>query len=193
MNNGARRSHDGWRAAGPQKFCPDARSAAPGRSMAVSALTLAMVLAVLLSGCGFRLQGSMPLPAPLKVTYVIAPNDQTDFVQGLRKALLTNGGKLAEDSTNATGTVRILTDDVTSKILSVSANNIPREYELTYTVEFSVSSKDTELLPAQKVSITRDYSFDERTLLAKENEAALLREGMARDLVSIVMRRLSSL
>jgi LPS-assembly lipoprotein len=152
-----------------------------------------MAALTIVSGCGFRLQGRTPLPAPLKVTYVIAPNDQTEFVQGLRKALITNGGKLAEDSTNATGTVRILTDDVSSKILSVSVNNIPREYELTYTVEFSVSSKDTELLPAQKVSLTRDYSFDERTLLAKENEAAILREGMARDLVDIVMRRLSRL
>lgn len=154
---------------------------------------IAMAALTIVGGCGFRIQGRTPLPAPLHVTYVIAPNDQTDFVQGLRKALITNGGKLTEDSATATGTVRILTDDVSSKILSVSANNIPREYELTYTVEFSVSSKDSELLPAQKVSITRDYSFDERTLLAKENEAAILREGMARDLVNIVMRRLSSL
>ncbi|HVY80448.1 MAG TPA: LPS assembly lipoprotein LptE [Steroidobacteraceae bacterium] len=167
--------------------------AARTRAATAGACALAVVAAVLLSGCGFRLQGRMPLPPPLAVTYVIAPNDQSDFVQGLRKALITNGGKLAEDSTSATGTVRILTDDVTSKILSVSANNIPREYELTYTVEFSVSSKDAELLPAQKVSVTRDYSFDERTLLAKENEAAILREGMARDLVNIVMRRLASL
>jgi LPS-assembly lipoprotein len=158
----------------------------------LSGLVMMAVLTVV-SGCGFRLQGRMPLPAPLKVAYVVAPNEQTEFVQGLRKALLINGGKLVDDSTNATSTVRIITDDVTSKILSVSANNIPREYELTYTVEFSVSSKEEELLPTQKVSITRDYSFDERTLLAKENEAAILREGMARDLVNIVMRRLSSL
>jgi LPS-assembly lipoprotein len=155
--------------------------------------TLSLLAVTLLGACGFRLQGRTPLPAPLATTYVIAPNDQTDFVQGLRKALLTSGGKLVDDSTGATGTVRILTDEVVSKILSVSANNIPREYELTYTVEFSVTSKDQELLPSQKVSVTRDYSFNERTLLAKENEEAILREGMARDLVSIVMRRLSSL
>src|SRR5262245_14169379 len=90
------------------------------------------LLVVMLTSCGFRLQGRTPLPEPLSVSYVIAPNDQTDFVQGLRKALLTAGGKLVDDSAKATGTVRILTDDVTSKILSVSANNIPREYELTY-------------------------------------------------------------
>ena len=175
--------------------CPShgARLAGSARPAGFRALALTVAAVVLLSGCGFRLQGRTPLPAPLAAAYLVAPNDQTDFVQGLRKALITNGGKLVDDSGRATGTVRILTDDVTSKILSVSANNIPREYELTYTVEFSVSGKGEELLPAQKVSVTRDYSFNERTLLAKENEEAILREGMARDLVSIVMRRLSSL
>jgi LPS-assembly lipoprotein len=156
-----------------------------------AALTSAGVL--LLSACGFRLQGRTPLPAPLAVSYVIAPDKQSDFVQGLRKALIQSGGKLAIRSEEASGTVRIRTDNVSRKVLSVSANNIPREYELTYTVEFSVDAKDKELLPTQKVSVTRDYSFNERTLLAKENEEAVLREGMARDLVSIVMRRLSSL
>lgn len=161
--------------------------------MRAALIACALALATLASGCGFRLEGRAPLPASLAVTYVTSPNDQTDFVQGLRKALIISGGKLTENSERATGTVRILTDDVSSKILSVSANNIPREYELTYTVEFSVSADGKELLPAQKVSVTRDYSFNERTLLAKENEEAILREGMARDLVGIVMRRLSSL
>ena len=161
--------------------------------MNARAAALILAGALLVSACGFRLQGRTPLPAPLATTYVVAGDQQSEFVQGLRKALITSGGKLASRSEDASGTVHILTDSVTQKILSVSANNIPREYELTYTVEFSVSKPGEELLPAQKVEVTRDYSFNERTLLAKENEEAILREGMARDLVSIVMRRLSSL
>jgi LPS-assembly lipoprotein len=154
----------------------------------------AAALAVLMvSGCGFHLQGRTPLPAPLANTYVIAGDPQSEFVQGLRKALITSGARLASRSEDASGTVRIVTDSVAQKILSVSANNIPREYEITYTVEFSVSEPGKELLPVQKVEVTRNYSFNERRLLAKENEEAILREGMARDLVSIVMRRLSSL
>jgi outer membrane lipopolysaccharide assembly protein LptE/RlpB len=43
------------------------------------------------------------------------------------------------------------------------------------------------------VSLSRDFSFDERVLLAKEREEAILREALASDLVGIVMRRLSSL
>jgi LPS-assembly lipoprotein len=150
-------------------------------------------IAVLLSACGFHLQGRVPLPTSLTTTRVIADDDQTDFVQGLRRALLTSGSKLTEVSERATGVVRIHKDEVTQKILSVSANNIPREYELTYTVEFSVEGTSGELLPSQKVSVTRDYSFDEKMLLAKENEEAIIREGMARDLVAIVMRRLSAI
>jgi LPS-assembly lipoprotein len=152
-----------------------------------------MAIALLLSGCGFHLQGRLPLPAALATTRVVADNEQTDFVQGLRRALLTSGSKLTESSERATGVVRIHKDEVTQKILSVSVKNIPREYEVTYTVEFSVEGTAGELLPSQKVSITRDYSFDETKLLAKENEEAILREGMARDLVAIVMRRLSAI
>jgi LPS-assembly lipoprotein len=157
-------------------------------------MKLAVILIVaLLSACGFRLQGRTPLPEPLKVTYVLAEDSHSDFVLGLRKALLSSGAKLAPRDTGASGVVQVLTDEVTERVLSVSASNIPREYELTYTVRFSVRSGSTELLPPQEVALTRDYSFDERTLLAKEHEEAILREAMARDLVGIVMRRLASL
>jgi LPS-assembly lipoprotein len=157
-------------------------------------MKLAMVLAVvLLSACGFRLQGRTPLPEALKVTYVLAEDSQSDFVLGLRKALLSSGAKLAPRDTEASGVVQVLEDEVTERVLSVSADNIPREYELTYTVRFSVRSGSNELLPPQELALRRDYSFDERTLLAKEHEEAILREALARDLVGIVMRRLASL
>jgi outer membrane lipopolysaccharide assembly protein LptE/RlpB len=39
----------------------------------------------------------------------------------------------------------------------------------------------------------RDYNFSENELLAKERETKILSEALAHDLVSVVMRRLSSL
>ena len=156
-------------------------------------LVAAALLMLVLSACGFRLQGRAPLPEILWNAQVIAQDPQTDFVQGLRRALITSGGKLTNNESQATGTVRVHKDTFTRKILSVSAQNTPREYEITYTVEFSVDGKAGEVLPSQKVEITRDFSFNETQMLAKENEEAILREGMARDLVAIVMRRLSSI
>jgi len=156
-----------------------------------SLVVAGLAATLLLSACGFKLQGRTPLPAVLTTTHVIAQDLQTDFAQGLRRALITSGGKLTENTEQATGTVRIHKDEVTRKILSVSARNTPQEYEVTYTVEFSVDGTSGEILPVQTVSLTRDYSFDETKLLAKENEEAILLDGMARDLVAIVMRRLA--
>jgi outer membrane lipopolysaccharide assembly protein LptE/RlpB len=41
--------------------------------------------------------------------------------------------------------------------------------------------------------LSKDYSFEENVQLAKEHEADILRQQMARDLVAIAMHRLTSL
>ena len=150
-------------------------------------------LVVSLAGCGFHLQGRSALPSQFKLSYVDAHDRQSDFVQGLRNALLVSGVELTEDTKAATATVHVLDDKHTRRILSVSPDNLPREYELTYTVRFSVTAGDKELLSAQEVETTREYSFAVSELLAKENEEAVLQAALAHDLVEVVMRRLSSL
>ena len=154
---------------------------------------LASLGLLLLAGCGFHLQGHTPLPVQFKVSYVDAHDRQSDFVQGLRNALLVNGVVLTEDTTAATATVHVLDDKHTQRTLSVSPDNLPREYELTYTVRFSVTAGDKELLAPQELSTTREYSFAVSQLLAKQNEEAILQAALAHDLVDVVMRRLSSL
>jgi LPS-assembly lipoprotein len=153
----------------------------------------AALAAVLIAACGFQLEGRTPLPAVVRSPYVEAPDRQSDFVQSLRHALLANGAQLTPDRTKASVVVSILKDNVARRVLSVSALNQPNEYEVTYTVGFSVTAGDKELLPAQEVSVIRTYSFDERLLLAKGHEEDILRRDMARDLAERVMRRLSSL
>jgi LPS-assembly lipoprotein len=161
------------------------------RRALAAVLVLSQVLA--LAGCGFHLQGRAPLPASFKTSYVDARDRQSDFVQGLRNALFVNGVAITEDTKVATATIHVLDDKHAQRILSVSPDNLPREYELTYTVRFSVTAGDKELLPAQEVSTSREYSFAVTELLAKENEEAVLQAALAHDLVDVVMRRLSSL
>lgn len=146
-----------------------------------------------LGGCGFQLQGRAPLPQALAVTYIEAENPQSEFVQNLRRALQTSGARVTDRREDGAAVVRVEKDEVTERIISVSARNIPQEYELVYEVTFSVTRDGHELLPAQQISGNRDYSFDERALLAKEREKATLSEALARDLAALAMRRLSVL
>jgi LPS-assembly lipoprotein len=161
--------------------------------MSSRAAVLGSSAALLLAGCGFHLQGRTPLPHSLQAPLLEAKDTQSEFVQDLRHALLVAGARVTEDSTDATAVVHVLQDSVTQRVLAVSPTNQPAEYELTYTVRFSVTSNGNDLLTPQEVSATRTYSFDERALLAKDNEADILRQSLSHDLVGVVMRRLSSL
>ncbi len=156
------------------------------------ALAVSM-LSAMLSACGFRLAGRTPLSESMKSAYVQSTDQQTDFAQSLRKALLTSGAHPPLSKDGASSVVNILRDEVVRRTLSVSAQNKPNEYEITYFVRFSVSSGDKELLAPQEISATRSYSFSESALLAKEHEESILRQAMAHDLADRVVRQLSSL
>ncbi|HTX23128.1 MAG TPA: LPS assembly lipoprotein LptE [Steroidobacteraceae bacterium] len=154
---------------------------------------VALGAATLLAACGFQLQGRTPLPKSLAVCYVEAKDQQSEFVQGLRRALRTAGARVTDESSDATAVVHVLQDAATPRVLAVSSADLPREYEITYSVRFSVTANGRDLLPAQEIALRRDYSFDEYVLLAKDNEDAILRAALARDLVGIAMRRLKRL
>ena len=158
-----------------------------GRMSGLAAATL------LLGACGFHLQGHAPLPPAVKNAYLEVPDRQSDFVLSLRHAMLSNGVQLAHEKGQASAVVSIVKDSVTRRVLSVSATNQPNQYEVTYSVSFTVTAGDQELLSQQDISATRTYSFDERLLLAKNHEEDILRQDMAHDLADMVMRRLSSL
>jgi LPS-assembly lipoprotein len=150
-------------------------------------------VALLLAACGFHLQGRAPLPAVVKTPYLEAPDPQTDFVQYLRHDLLSNGAQLMYEKSHASAVVSILSDRVARRALVVSSINRVNQYEVTYTIAFTVTSQGKELLAPQELSATRTYSFDESLLLAKGHEEDILRQDMARNLAEEVMRRLSSL
>ncbi|HEY2145599.1 MAG TPA: LPS assembly lipoprotein LptE [Steroidobacteraceae bacterium] len=155
--------------------------------------SLPLLGALVLSACGFRLAGSDPLPAVMARPYLSLKDPYTDFSREFEHQLKSSGAELQAARQGATATIEVTKDVAVQRTVSVSATNIPTEYELTYTVTFAVQGADKQLLAPQTISLSKDYSFDENVLLAKEHEADILRQQMARDLVSIAMRRLTSL
>jgi LPS-assembly lipoprotein len=153
----------------------------------------AAALSLAASGCGFRLAGSGTLPGALARPYLSLKDPYTDFSREFEHQLRSAGAAPQGMAAGSTATIEVSKDLVVQRTLSVSARNIPTEYELTYTVTFAVRGPDKELMAPQTISLERDYSFEENVLLAKEHEADVLRQQMARDIVSIAMRRLTRL
>jgi LPS-assembly lipoprotein len=151
------------------------------------------LVATLLSGCGWRLQGTTKLSPIMATTYVETDDRFTDFNRALRESLQASGARITATREEATAVVRILKDESGQRVLTVSARNTPEEYEVFYLIEYSVNGRTEELITPQKIELTRDYSYDETTVLAKQREQAILREALARDLAGLVVRRLASL
>ena len=144
-----------------------------------------------LAACGFHLQGVARLPPPFATTRLVAEDRYTDFHRALEDALRASGSRLA--GAGASATVEVLTDDSGQRVLSVSASNTPTEYEVYYTVRYRVRIGDKEALTPKVLTLTRDYSFNETAVLAKEQEQEQIRAALARELAALVMRRLTAL
>ena len=154
---------------------------------------LCCACAVLLSSCGFRLQGSVELPVDMRRVYVATADELTPFAVELREALSRNGAALAPGAGVADAVVRVRRDRTGRRVLSVSARNTPEEFEVFYAVDYSIDRAGREVVPTQTLELTRSFSFDEADLLAKDREEDILRAAMARDIAGLVVRRLGSL
>ena len=135
----------------------------------------AWVLSLALGGCGFRLAGSEHLPAVLAKPYLSVKDPYTDFSREFERQLKSSGALLQDGRQDATATIEVTKDFVEQRTLAVSARNIPTDYELHYTVTFEVKGPDATILAPQTLTLSRDYSFEENELLAKEHEADILR------------------
>ena len=163
--------------------------------MSARALMIAMLAAAALAGagCGFQLRGRVELSPQMRTPYLEAPDRYSALYAELTAALEAAGARLAPTREAASAVIHIYVDETGRDVLSVSARNTPQEYEVFYTIEYSVTSGGVELLPRQARTLARDYAYDDRAVLAKQNEERRLREALARELASIVARRLASL
>ena len=152
----------------------------------------AALAALLFAGCGFHLEGREQLPRALASLRVDAGDEQTDFVHALRARLATAGAQLDGDAAGATR-IHVLADSTSERVLSVSARNVPTAYELSYRVQLSVESGGRELMAPEEHVLTREYSFDERSLLAKSRERQALYQALAEDLAALYLRRFATL
>jgi LPS-assembly lipoprotein len=155
--------------------------------------SLVAALAFAAAGCGFQLQGAGALPPGMARTYVDAPRPHSEFSQTLTDVLRQRGAEVLEAPAEGAAVLDIAVDETGQRVLSVSARNIPREYEVFYTVTFSLRVGAESLIDNESLVVTRAYTYDETEVLAKAAEEQILREALAADLARRVMQRIQAL
>ena len=139
------------------------------------------------------MQGVLDAPEEMQRTYIATEDEYSVFYRELRRQLEDNGIEVVDASIDASAILSIHVDNTGQRVLSVSARNVPTEFEVFYTIEYSLASGETLLQPRQFINKTLDYTYDETLVLGKAQEEQVLREAIAKDLAGTVLRQLGSL
>jgi len=146
----------------------------------------------LLAACGFHFQGAARLPDALARTYLVTDEPGSAFTASLRDELRRRGAQIVDRREDATSVLRILEDVTDRRVMSVTARNVPREYEIYYSVTFTLEAGGERLLEPQSLVATRVYAWSEEEVLGKVAEEWVLREALAEDLARRVIRRIEA-
>jgi LPS-assembly lipoprotein len=163
-----------------------------GVTRGVSA-SFALVLVLAATGCGFQLQGAGALPQGMARTYVDTERPHSEFLVSLTDVLERRGAEVLAAPADDAAVLDIVSDETGQRVLSVSARNIPREYEVYYAVTFSLRMGAETLITNESLAVTRAYTYDETQVLAKAAEEQILRRALADDLARRVMQRIQAL
>jgi len=154
------------------------------------ALRYALVVllsAALASACGFRPRGAVSLPKDIRHVYVEAPIQISDE---LAMFLKNSGAEIVDIREDADAVIRVQSENFQDRVAAVDAvTGKAREFELLYSLDFSVRSKDgATLVGPEHLVVRRVYIFDPNAVIGSLDNVAVLRVDMQRDAAERIIR-----
>lgn len=155
---------------------------------------LTICLTMLITACGFHLQGETPLAPALHKLYLQTPDPYGHLARDLRQALKASHVELTNTAAEAKTILVIQSDNNSQHLLSVSGTQQTRQYKVVVTVVFEITDKAGHtLVNPQTLTESRIMTVQSNQILASSNEANLYYQQMRRNLAYSIMNRLSSI
>ena len=153
-----------------------------------NALVVALLLT--LTACGFRLRGTANVP--FETLYL--PGATGGIALDLKRNIqIGTNAKVVDDAAKAQAVMQFTEEAKQKEVLSLTGTGKVREFQLRYRVGFRVhDGKGGEYVPQSTIQLTRDVTFNDTEILAKEQEEQILFRDMQTDMVQQILRRLAA-
>jgi LPS-assembly lipoprotein len=147
-----------------------------------------LVMALLVSACGYHLRGALELPENMKSVYV--EGGSAPLLEQFKRVMKSSSAQLSDSRKNAGIVVKIFNENFDRRVLSLSSRGKSNEFELSYRLDYEfANAKDASLMERQSVEIRRDYYNDQQFVIAKDNEEAVIRNEMYQQAVNTIVNR----
>lgn len=148
---------------------------------------------LLLTSCGFHLQGEAKLAPPLHRLYLQTPDPYGNLARNLKQYLKMSKVKLVSSPTQGETILAVTRDEAAQEFISVSATTQTRQYRLKVTVVFEITnSKGQVIVDPQTLVEERVITIQSNQILGSSNETALLYQQMRRALAYAIINRIAS-
>ena len=153
-----------------------------------NALVVALLLT--LAACGFRLRGTAEVPFET----IFLPGATGGIALDLKRNIqVGTKAKVVDDASQAEAVLQFTEETRAKEVLSLTGTGKVREFQLRYQVGFRVhDGKGGEYVPQSTIQLTRDVTFNDAEILAKEQEEQILFRDMQSDMVQQILRRLAA-
>lgn len=152
-----------------------------------------LILACLLSACGFKPRGELATSPFLKEVYLQTSSNFTPLSQSIERTLAEHNIALAQSADNAKIILQVFNEQESNTLMTVGASQQTRQYKLMYSLQFSLYNKqNTLILGPRTITEYRAQIIQANQLLENNSETAELYNSMRDQAVIDLMYQISS-
>lgn len=151
------------------------------------AFALALLTTSFLSACGFQLRGDYLLDDELQTLYLSSSDVHGELTRLVKLHLTRNQVNVLTQSRLEAPELRIVSDNLDRRTLSVFPNGQVAEYELIYSVHYQLRFNGEDAR-GYRFELYRDYQDDPNLALAKSRELSLLLSEMRTSAADKILR-----
>jgi len=152
---------------------------------------LVMLIALLLSACGYHLRGEMDLPSEMKSIYLEGAS--APLQEQFRRALASSQVQLVTSRAAAGTIITVSNEENLKRALSLSSSGYANQFGLEYRLNYEVTDKNNKpLVTSQPVDIKREYFNNQQLILGKDNEETVIRNEMYQQAVRTIINQVQA-
>lgn len=158
-----------------------------------------VILFIMLTACGFKLQGKHELPSYIKKLTIVSENNNDPFTIQLQDILANNGVMLSN---------RLLTkDQITQKEISILEFSLPvitqkingydskgqvSQYRISAVFGYKLFDHTGNTIKKNSIERSRNYTVNPNQSLSNSSEQQIIAEELNIEIINELMRQLSS-
>ena len=153
-------------------------------------ILVSLLMASLVSGCGFHLRGAITLPDSIRSVAVTSPD--VKLRDALVDSLEANNVIIVSSPTADSAHIEIGNADFGREVRTIDERGKSTGYVLILRANYKViDSTGKELVKPSTATARRDYNFDQEQLLSATRQEEQLHDEMREEAAQSILRKMS--